>query len=72
MSYREYEIEQTAFSSIGDLVRYQKKQQEEFQRGYNDYMAKHRASAYQRGREQAARDLQREQQSQFWRLPYWL
>ena len=72
MSYREYEIEQTVFSSMADLQRYLEKQKEDYQRGYNDYMAKHRASAYQRGREQAARDLQREQQSQFWRPPYWL
>ena len=72
MIYKEQEIEQTAFSSIGDLLRYQKKQQEEYQQGYNDYMKQHRASAYQRGREQAARDLEREKQSQFWRPPYWL
>lgn len=71
MTYREQEIEQTVFSSIGDLLRYQKKQQEEYQRGYNDYMKQHRASAYQQGREQAARDLEREKQSQFLKPLFW-
>lgn len=72
MTYREQEIERTIFASMGDLVRYDKKQQEDFQRGYDDYMKQHRASAYQRGREQAARDLERERQSQFLKPPFWM
>ena len=69
MTYREHEIERTTFSSFGDLFKYQKSQQEEFQRGYNDYMAKRRASAYQRGREQAARDLAQLERNRFFNFP---
>ena len=69
MTYREHEIERTTFSSFGDLFKYQKKQQEEYQRGYNDYMKQHRASAYQRGREQAARDLAQLERNRFFNFP---
>lgn len=71
MSYREQEVVRTAFSSIGDLQRYLKKQEEDYRRGYIDYLKQHQTSAYQRGREQAARDLVQERLSKNWWRSYW-
>lgn len=56
-----FEDKTPCFRSISNsVVTHQKTEEEkEFKRGYQDYMKEYAKTAYQRGRDQAARDIER-------------
>lgn len=56
-----FENKTPCFRAVSNSVdTYQKtKEEKEFERGYQDYMREYEKTAYQRGREQAARDIER-------------
>lgn len=56
-----FENETPCFRAVSNsAVNYMKtEEQKEFERGYMDYMNEYEKTAYQRGRDQAARDIER-------------
>ena len=56
-----FENETLCFRAVSNsAVNYTKtKEEKEFERGYRDYMNEYEKTAYQRGRDQAARDIAR-------------
>lgn len=56
-----FENETPCFRTVSNsAVNYMKtEEQKEFERGYRDYMNEYEKTAYQRGRDQAARDIER-------------
>lgn len=59
-----FENETPCFRAVSNsAVKYMKtEEQKEFERGYQDYMNEYEKTAYQRGRDQAARDIERNRQ----------
>lgn len=59
-----FENETPCFRTVSNsVVNYMKtEEQKEFERGYRDYMNEYEKTAYQRGRDQAARDIERNRQ----------
>lgn len=47
---------------IAEIEKKIQKDLEDFKRGYDDYMKKHEKSAYQRGRDEAKRVLEQEEE----------
>lgn len=71
-----FEKQKSCFKAVSNSAdTYPKTEEEkEFERGYRDYMKEYEKTAYQRGRDQAARDIERNRQIErsVKGLDYWL
>ena len=71
-----FEKQKSCFKAVSNSAdTYPKTEEEkEFESGYRDYMKEYEKTAYQRGRDQAARDIERNRQIErsVKGLDYWL
>ena len=58
--------------SIAEVIAHEKKCKEEYERGYQDYMKRHKMTPYQQGAADAKRDLEREKWGKINFPEFWL